>query len=107
MDSKEQSKRRLKICIIDQTEIIEILRTGVGDDVLTAENLVIPHLTDIPKDAEIISCSYDYACLGFAFMFRHESFPIVPKGAIIPVVSCRKVLYKKSNYKVSDKFYKS
>jgi len=98
----DKNKRRLKIYIIEQNAMIEILRIATLSNTLRAsEYLMIPILKEIPKDAELLVVDYDMSRLGFRCIFRHKSFEEVPLGTEIPIelINPRKnIKYKKTNY---------
>ena len=39
----------------------------------------------IPKDAQLVSVSFDINRNAFLVQFRHESFPIITEGDFVPV----------------------
>ena len=43
--------------------------------------------SSIPKDAQLVSVSFDINRNAFRVQFRHESFPIITEGDFVPVQS--------------------
>jgi len=74
---KNNIKEGLMALDVSPKTILRLLR---GDDIRVVEG-------QIPKDAEFVSCHYDFEKRSFFLVIRHESFDIVPNGTHIPRIT--------------------
>ncbi len=71
-----QTEKREKIFAITAETVASLLRCdGKAFRVVSSE---------CPKDAEFVSCVYDFDSNTFLLKMRHPTFCIIPEGAVIP-----------------------
>jgi len=93
-------ERRLKAYFLSKEDV---LRTMLRQHQHEVEAII--HYKELPIGYEILTVDYDYRYAGFVFLIHHPTFPEIPEGDEIPVISTFDTVvkaYKIMPYKVEE-----